>query len=109
MVSISQQSIESAAPNSDAFKNGRALVMKGKFTISDHGKPSYNADLADELAKLGMPCVGCHLDRLLDLLAAVVKGCDLKSFASHQESTSLRLGICLRYKAKRAGLSGKFV
>ena len=32
MVSITEQFVESAAPNSDATKNGRALVMKGKFS-----------------------------------------------------------------------------
>ena len=31
MISITEQFIESAAPNSDATKNGRALVVKGKF------------------------------------------------------------------------------
>lgn len=31
MISINEQFIESAAPNADASKNGRALVVKGKF------------------------------------------------------------------------------
>ncbi len=32
MVTISEQFVESASPNADATKNGRALVLKGKFT-----------------------------------------------------------------------------
>jgi hypothetical protein len=32
MISISESSIDSAAPNAEAMKNGRALVVKGKFT-----------------------------------------------------------------------------
>ena len=51
------------------------------LAISDHGKPSYNANLADKLAKLGMPSFGCTPDHLPDLLAAVLKGQDLKQFA----------------------------
>ena len=32
MISIDEQWIASAAPNADAMKNGRGLVVKGKFT-----------------------------------------------------------------------------
>lgn len=32
MISITEQFVESASPNADATKNGRALVVKGKFT-----------------------------------------------------------------------------
>lgn len=32
MVSITEQFVESASPNADAIKNGRALVVKGKFS-----------------------------------------------------------------------------
>jgi hypothetical protein len=32
MISISESYVDSAAPNADAMKNGRALVVKGKFT-----------------------------------------------------------------------------
>src|SRR5688572_18377920 len=32
MISIDEGYVESAAPNADAMKNGRGLVVKGKFT-----------------------------------------------------------------------------
>jgi hypothetical protein len=51
------------------------------LAISDQGQPSYNANLAEKLAKLGMPCFGCVPDKLPDLLAAVLKGQDLHKFA----------------------------
>jgi hypothetical protein len=38
MISISEEFIESAAPNADAAKNGRGLVMKSKF-LSFHQSP----------------------------------------------------------------------
>jgi hypothetical protein len=56
----------------------RAVTL---LAISDQGQPSYNADLAAKLTKLGMPCFGCTPDRLPDLLAAVLKGHDLQQFA----------------------------
>jgi hypothetical protein len=56
------------------------------LAISDHGKPSYNHDLAKKLTNLGMPCFGCSPDRLPDLLTAVLKGHDLQIFASQAEA-----------------------
>ncbi len=32
MISITEQFVESASTNADTTKNGRALVLKGKFT-----------------------------------------------------------------------------
>lgn len=77
----------------DTSPNEKRFVSKMEFllasgikavtllAISDQGQPSYNADLAGRLAKLGMPCFGCIPDRLPDLLAAVLKGADLRQFA----------------------------
>ena len=45
------------------------------------------ANLAEKLAKMGMPCFGCIPDKLPDLLAAVLKGQDLNKFA---ESAKLK-------------------
>jgi hypothetical protein len=56
------------------------------LAISDHGKPSYNENLAKKLTNLGMPCFGCTPDRLPDLLTAVLKGQDLHRFAADAES-----------------------
>jgi hypothetical protein len=58
------------------------------LAISDHGKPSYNHELAKKLTNLGMPCFGCSPDRLPDLLAAVLKGQDLQRFANQAETSS---------------------
>jgi hypothetical protein len=58
------------------------------LAISDHGKPSYNQNLAQKLTNLGMPCFGCTPDRLPDLLTAVLKGQDLKRFAAQAETAS---------------------
>lgn len=49
--------------------------------ISDQGKPSYNENLARKLTNLGMPCFGC----IPDLLAAALKGQDLRVFAAQAE------------------------
>jgi hypothetical protein len=51
------------------------------LAISDHGKPSFNQNLAQKLTNLGMPCFGCTPDHLPDLLTAVLKGQDLSHFA----------------------------
>jgi hypothetical protein len=56
------------------------------LAISDQGKPSYNQNLAQKLANLGMPCFGCTPDKLPDLLTAVLKGQDLQRFAAQAES-----------------------
>jgi hypothetical protein len=58
------------------------------LAISDHGKPSFNHNLAQKLTNLGMPCFGCSPDHLPDLLAAVMKGQDLKRFANQAEASS---------------------
>jgi hypothetical protein len=58
------------------------------LAISDQGKPSFNHDLAKKLTNLGMPCFGCSPDRLPDLLTAVLKGQDLKRFASQAETAN---------------------
>ena len=64
-----------------AFRLESGVKAIGLLAISDQGHPSYNADLADKLAKTGMPCFGCTPERLPDLLAAVLKGHDLRKFA----------------------------
>ncbi|MBW3542239.1 MAG: VWA domain-containing protein [Planctomycetes bacterium] len=77
----------------DTSPNEKRFVRKMEFllesglravtllAISDQGQPSYNANLAEKLTALGMPCFGCTPDRLPDLLAAVLKGRDLGQFA----------------------------
>ena len=75
------------SPNENRFVKRMEFLLEsgvkavGLLAISDQGQPSYNANLAEKLAKLGMPCFGCVPDKLPDLLAAVLKGQDLHKFA----------------------------
>lgn len=75
------------SPNEKRFVKKMEFLLEGGLravtllAISDQGQPSYNAELAAKLTKLGMPCFGCTPDRLPDLLAAVLKGHDLQQFA----------------------------
>lgn len=79
------------SPNEKKFVQKMEQLLAGGvkaitlLAITDHGKPSYNHDLAQKLTNLGMPCFGCVPDRLPDLLAAVLKGQDLKAFAAQAE------------------------
>ena len=75
------------SPNENRFVKKMEFLLEsglkavGLLAISDQGEPSHNERLADRLAKLGMPCFGCTPDRLPDLLAAALKGADLRQFA----------------------------
>jgi hypothetical protein len=79
--------LHDTSPNEKRFVNKMEFLLASGIkavtllAISDQGLPSHNEDLAGKLAKLGMPCFGCIPDRLPDLLAAVLKGADLKQFA----------------------------
>jgi hypothetical protein len=75
------------SPNEKRFVKKMEFLLEGGLkavtllAISDQGQPSYNANLAESLAKLGMPCFGCTPDHLPELLAAVLKGQNLQQFA----------------------------
>jgi hypothetical protein len=79
--------LHDTSPNESRFvKRMEFLLESGVkavtlLAISDQGQPSFNENLAEKLARLGMPCFGCTPDRLPDLLAAVLKGNDLRQFA----------------------------
>src|SRR6516165_3375010 len=79
--------LHDTSPNEKRFVKKMEFLLESGLravtllAISDHGQPSFNADLAGKLSKLGMPCFGCTPDRLPDLLAVVLKGQDLKKFA----------------------------
>ena len=62
----------------------------GLLAISDQGKPSYNHELAETLAKLGMPCFGCTPERLPELIAGVLRGTDLKVLGARLDSGNPR-------------------
>lgn len=81
------------SPNESRFVKRMEFLLESGLkavcllAITDQGQPSYNANLAEKLAKLGMPSFGCIPDKLPDLLAAVLKGQDLSKFA---ESAKLK-------------------
>src|SRR3954451_7695537 len=54
----------------------------GLLAISDQGTPSHNESLAQTLANMGMPCFGCTPERLPEMLAAVLRGVDLKALSA---------------------------
>jgi hypothetical protein len=79
--------LHDTSPNESRFVKRMEFLLEsgvkavGLLAISDQGQPAFNENLAEKLAKLGMPCFGCTPDRLPDLLAAVIKGSDLRQFA----------------------------
>jgi hypothetical protein len=84
--------LHDTSPNQPRFEKRMEALLEsgvkavGLLAISDHGKPSYNENLAKKLAKMGMPCFACVPDRLPDLLAAVIKGQNLEQFAAAEEA-----------------------
>lgn len=51
------------------------------LAIADGGKPCYDAQTAQRIAGLDIPCFACAPDRLPELLERVLKGQDLAGFA----------------------------
>jgi VWA domain containing CoxE-like protein len=80
--------LHDTSPNTKRFVKKMEFLLEsgvkaiGLLAISDHGKPSYNKTLAETLAKMGMPCFGCTPEHLPELLAAVLRGTDLKALAT---------------------------
>jgi hypothetical protein len=76
------------SPNTKRFLKKMEFLLEsgvkaiGLLAISDQGKPSFNEPLAEQLAKMGMPCFGCTPDRLPELIAGVLRGSDLKLLSS---------------------------
>jgi hypothetical protein len=85
--------LHDTSPNTKRFVKKMEFLLEsgvkaiGLLAISDQGQPSYNHSLAETLAKLGMPCFGCTPERLPELLAGVLRGSDLKAFASSTTAT----------------------
>ena len=77
------------SPNTKRFVKKMEFLLEsgikavGLLAISDQGQPTHNERLAETLAKLGMPCFGCTPERLPDLLAAAIRGIDLKTVAAN--------------------------
>jgi hypothetical protein len=61
------------------LKRAHALLASGVqfitlLALSDEGAPSFNAQLAAQLAALGAPAFACTPDRFPDLMAAAMGG-----------------------------------
>jgi hypothetical protein len=84
------------SPNTKRFVKKMEFLLEsgvkaiGLLAISDQGKPSYNEPLAQQLAKMGMPCFGCTPERLPELIAGVLRGSDLKVMATALEGPKAR-------------------
>lgn len=81
--------LHDTSPNTPRFlKKMEHLLESGikavtLLAITDQGKPSYNESLANKLATLGMPSFACTPNHLPQLLAAVLRGSDLKTIAKN--------------------------
>ena len=52
------------------------------LAIADGGKPYYDAQMAQKVASLGIPCFACNPQLLPQLLEKALKGQDLSGFSS---------------------------
>jgi Mg-chelatase subunit ChlD len=78
------------------MKRAAAMVAAGVqfitlLALSDEGAPSYNAELAAQLATIGVPAFACTPDRFPELMAAAIQRRDLRDFVA-VESTRLGRG-----------------
>ncbi|HKE95049.1 MAG TPA: VWA domain-containing protein [Povalibacter sp.] len=69
------------------MKRAASMVASGiqfvtLLALSDEGSPSYNAQLAAQLATLGVPAFACTPDRFPELMAAAIQRADLRDFAA---------------------------
>ena len=86
--------LHDTSPNTSRFMKKMEVLLEsgikaiGLLAISDQGVPSHNEHLAEKLAVMGMPCFGCTPERLPELLAGVLRGCDLKALAANVAATT---------------------
>jgi Mg-chelatase subunit ChlD len=69
------------------MKRAATMVASGiqfvtLLALSDEGSPSYNAQLAGQLATLGVPAFACTPDKFPELMAAAIQRADLRDFAA---------------------------
>lgn len=69
------------------MKRAATMVASGiqfvtLLALSDEGSPAYNAQLAAELATLGVPAFACTPDRFPELMAAAIQRADLRDFVA---------------------------
>ena len=51
------------------------------LAIADGGKPYYDAQMAEKVARMGIPCFACNPQKLPELLERALKGQDLAEMA----------------------------
>ena len=72
-----------------------ALVRSGVnvivlLTLSDQGRPSYDADMAGKVAALGVPCFACTPDQFPDLMGAALRRDDIAAWAASADIKLVR-------------------
>jgi hypothetical protein len=75
------------------MKRATAMVASGiqfiaLLALSDEGAPSYNANLAAQLATIGVPAFACTPDKFPELLAAAIQRGDLRDFVWAQAAST---------------------
>ena len=88
MITLDERYVESAAPNADAVKNGRALLLKGKFK-SLHVDPDDLVDLVDQEVDERRAVVRELDDQLVDGSAgAALEDVDAGEVATHRTDSA---------------------
>ncbi len=59
------------------------------LAVADGGKPYYDAQMAQKVAVLGIPCFACNPERLPELLEKALKGQDLSGFSGENKGKGL--------------------
>jgi Mg-chelatase subunit ChlD len=77
------------------MKRAATLVASGiqfvtLLALSDEGSPSYNAQLAGQLATLGVPAFACTPDKFPELMAAAIQRADLRDFVAAAQAGGKR-------------------
>jgi Mg-chelatase subunit ChlD len=73
------------------MKRAAAIIASGAqfitlLALSDEGAPAYNAELAAQLATLGVPAFACTPDKFPELMAAAIHRRDLREFAETRKT-----------------------
>jgi Mg-chelatase subunit ChlD len=77
------------------MKRAATMVASGiqfvtLLALSDEGSPSYNAQLAGQLATLGVPAFACTPDKFPELMAAAIQRADLRDFVAAAQAGGKR-------------------
>ena len=77
------------------MKRAATMVASGiqfvtLLALSDEGSPSYNAQLAGQLATLGVPAFACTPDKFPELMAAAIQRADLRDFVAAAQAGDKR-------------------